>query len=194
MKKERKFRIAIFASGNGTNAKAIMEHFQEHPQIEVALVLSNVANAYVLTRAGHHHVPSRVFDKAQFRDNGEVLRWLQESGITHIVLAGFLWLVPTGILQSYPNAIINIHPALLPKFGGKGMHGSNVHEKVKSMGEKETGITIHLVNENFDEGKILFQATCPVETDDSPESIAKKVHALEHAHYPKIIGEWILSG
>ena len=194
-----KSRLAIFASGSGTNAEEIIRHFKQHDKTEVSLILSNNANAYVLERAKKFNVPTKVFTREQFtagttsrNGNIEVLQWLKEKDITHIVLAGFMWLMPENIIQQYPNKIINIHPALLPKFGGKGMYGHHVHEAVKAAGEKETGITIHLVNEKYDEGKILFQAACPVSTDDSPEDIANKVHALEHQHYPEQIEKWII--
>ena len=186
------FRIAILASGSGTNAEEIFKHFQHHATIEVVLLLSNNPQAYVLERAKKFGVPSKVFTRSEFRESEEVLIWLQKRSVTHIVLAGFMWLVPDYLVKSYPHHIINIHPALLPKFGGKGMYGMHVHEAVKVAGEKETGITIHEVNERYDEGKILFQARCPINREDTPERIAEKVHALEHAHYPGVIEEWIL--
>jgi phosphoribosylglycinamide formyltransferase-1 len=188
-----KSRIAIFASGSGTNAEQIMLHFQQHDSIEVALVLSNKADAFVLERAKKFKVPSKVFNREQFRETGEVLGWLMDNRITHIVLAGFMGLMPKNIIQAYPNKIINIHPALLPKFGGKGMYGHHVHEAVKAAGEKETGITIHQVNEKYDEGKILFQASTALASTDTPETIANKVHALEYKHYPEQIEVWISS-
>jgi len=188
-----KSSLAIFASGSGTNAEQIMLRFQSNSKIEVALVLSNNPDAFVLERAKKFKIPFKVFTSAQFRERDEVLQWLQDAGITHIVLAGFLWLVPEGIIKQYPDKIINIHPALLPKFGGKGMYGHRVHEAVKTAGEKETGITIHLVNGKYDEGKILFQAACSVEVNDTPEQIAMKVHALEYRNYPEQIEKWIVS-
>jgi phosphoribosylglycinamide formyltransferase-1 len=169
-----------------------MKYFQNHPEIEIAMLLSNNPNAGALDRARKFRVPVRVFDKIQFRESSEVLGWLKDAGVTHVVLAGFLWLVPGDILKAYTAKIINIHPSLLPKFGGKGMYGSKVHESVRSSGEKETGITIHVVNERFDDGKILFQATCAVDAGDDIDLIARKVHALEHAHFPKVIERWIL--
>ena len=189
----RPFRLAIFASGSGTNAEEIMKRFQHHNQTEVSLVLSNNANAFVLERAKKFNVPAKVFNRTQFRESEEVLSWLEKEEITHIVLAGFMWLMPVSIIQAYPNKIINIHPALLPKFGGKGMYGHHVHEAVKATGERETGITIHLVNEKYDEGRILFQASTPIDPNDSPDQIANKVHALEYKHYPEQIEKWILS-
>jgi phosphoribosylglycinamide formyltransferase 1 len=188
-----KARIAIFASGSGTNAEQIMQRFQKHVSIEVALVLSNKPDAFVLERAKKFGVPSKVFNRQQFRETGEVLNWLTENSITHIVLAGFMLLMPENIIQKFPNRIINIHPALLPKFGGKGMYGHHVHEAVKAAAEKETGITIHLVNEKYDEGKILFQASTALDLTDTPDTIANKVHALEYKHYPEQIEKWIKS-
>src|SRR5882762_9999270 len=184
-------RIAVFASGSGTNAEAIFTYFQNHPSIKIVLLLSNNPNAFALERAKRFSVPSSIFTKEQFRDNDEVLNWLREYKVTHVALAGFLWLIPKNLLQAFPDRIINIHPALLPKFGGKGMYGMKVHEQVKTTAEKETGITIHLVNEQYDTGKILFQAKCPVDPDDTPEQIAAKVHKLEHAHFASVIEAWI---
>jgi len=184
-------RIAVFASGSGTNAEAIFTYFQNHPSIKIVLLLSNNPNAFALERAKKFNIPSEVFTKGQFRDSDEVLNWLREYKVTHVALAGFLWLIPKNLLQAFPDRIINIHPALLPKFGGKGMYGMKVHEQVKTTAEKETGITIHLVNEQYDTGKILFQAKCPVDTDDTPEQIAAKVHQLEHAHFASVIEAWI---
>ncbi len=187
----KEIKLAIFASGNGTNAEAIMEYFRNNTSICVAVVLTNNPKAGVLNRAARFKVPTRIFDRKQFSESNDVLLWLKEFQVTHIVLAGFLWLVPANILKAYSPRIVNIHPALLPKFGGKGMYGDNVHNAVLSAGEQETGITIHEVNEKFDEGKILFQATCPVAPGDTAAMIADKVHKLEHAHFPRVIDEWI---
>lgn len=186
----KRFNLAIFASGSGTNAEAIMRHFQNDPTVRVVLLLSNNPEAFALERARRFDVVTCVFNRSQLQD-GTVEKWLTEAGVTHIILAGFLWLVPKNILALFPGRIINIHPALLPKFGGKGMYGSKVHEAVKSSGESQTGITIHLVNEHFDEGKILFQATCAVHPGDTPDDIATRVHALEHEHFPKVIEEYL---
>ncbi len=185
-----KKKLAIFASGSGTNAEEIFKHFQSHPGIEVVLLLSNKPDAYALERAKKFNVPARVFNKAQFQDE-TVLGWLNEFGVTHIVLAGFLWLIPKYLVQHYPDRIVNIHPALLPKYGGKGMYGSKVHEAVKASGDTKTGITIHLVNEEYDEGKVLFQDTCEVLEGDSPDDIAKKIHQLEYKHFPRVIEAWV---
>ena len=186
-------RVAIFASGSGTNAERIILHFKNHPSVRVGLLLSNKSNAFVLERAKKLDVPSKVFNGKQFKESGEVLNWLIEEKITHIVLAGFMVLMPGNIIQHFPNRIINIHPALLPKYGGKGMYGHHVHEAVKTAGEKETGITVHLVNERYDDGKILFQESCKIDPGDSADQIADKVHALEYQHYPAQIEKWIAS-
>ncbi|UXE66240.1 MAG: phosphoribosylglycinamide formyltransferase [Chryseotalea sp. WA131a] len=188
-----KFRICIFASGSGTNAEAIIKYFQHHPFIKVELVLTNNPTAAVLEKAKKANVESTVFNKSQFSESDEIVQLLQAHGITHLVLAGFLLLIPKNLVATYPNKIVNIHPALLPKFGGKGMYGLKVHEAVKASGEKETGITIHEVNENYDEGKILFQASCEVLPSDTPQQIAEKVQALEHENYPRVVEKWITS-
>lgn len=187
------FRLAIFASGSGSNALAICEYFSEHPQIEVSLVLSNNEQAGVLQRAKEVGVEGFVFNKNEFGEGGKVSGLLKDKKITHLVLAGFLWLVPKHLINDFPNKIINIHPALLPNYGGKGMYGMRVHETVKNAGETETGITIHIVNEHFDEGEPLLQVKCSVEPSDSVVQIAAKVQALEHTHYPKTIERWVLS-
>lgn len=189
----RKFRLAIFASGSGTNAEAIMQYFQYHPQIEVTVLLSNNATAFALERAKKFNVPTCIFDKLQFRESDTVLNWLKEYKVSHVVLAGFLWLLPESLIQSFPHRIVNIHPSLLPKFGGKGMYGLNVHQAVKEADEKVTGITIHEVNSKYDEGKILFQASCEIFPEDDSKAIQAKVNALEYQHYPAVIGHWILS-
>ncbi len=187
-----KKRIAIFASGSGSNAEEILNYFEHHQTIEIVLLLSNNPTAFALTRASKFNVPTLVFTKEIFKDTTNVLDWLAEKEVTHIVLAGFLWLIPAYLTQHFAGKIINIHPALLPKFGGKGMYGMHVHESVKSTGEKETGITIHLVDDKYDEGKILFQESCPVLESDTPSEIANKVHALEYNRYPKVIEQWII--
>ncbi|HEY9008271.1 phosphoribosylglycinamide formyltransferase [Ohtaekwangia sp.] len=187
----KKYHLAVFASGSGTNAEKIFQHFKDHASIDVVLLLSNHAQAYALQRARNAGIETRVFDRQQFREQTVILDWLQEKNVTHIVLAGFLWLIPTYLTRAFPHKIINIHPALLPKHGGKGMYGMNVHNAVKHAGDTETGITIHAVDDNYDEGKIIFQASCPVHTGDTPEQIAEKVHALEYTHYPRVIEQWI---
>lgn len=179
--------IAIFASGSGTNAENIIRYFAENASAGVQLVLSNRKDAYVLERAHALGVPCAVFLKPEWDSAEKILEVLHSYKIDFIVLAGFLLRVPDLILHDYPNKIINIHPALLPKFGGKGMYGDRVHEAVVAAGEKETGITIHYINERYDEGDVVFQATCPVLPEDSPADVAKKVHALEYEHFPVVI-------
>ena len=188
-----KKNIAIFASGSGSNTENIIRYFRENEAIQVSLVLSNRSDAYVLERAHRLGVPCNVFPKEDWMAGDEILAVLQEYHIDFVVLAGFLVRVPDLLLHAYPNKIINIHPALLPKFGGKGMYGNRVHEAVVAAGEKKSGITIHYINERYDEGNIVFQAVCPVLPTDSPEDVAKKVHALEYEHFPRVI-ERVLCG
>lgn len=183
-------RIAIFASGSGSNAEEIIKYFGDIPEKEVSMVLSNKSDAYVLERAKRFDVPSVVFNRQELIQ-GQVLNILREKQIDFIVLAGFMMLIPQNLVDAYPNKILNIHPALLPKYGGKGMYGDHVHTAVKENKERETGITIHVVNERYDEGQIIFQAKCNVEQNDSVSDIARKVHALEHANYPRVIDEFI---
>jgi len=180
-------RIAIFASGSGTNAQKIIEHFKENEDVEVSLILSNSESAYVLERASNEGVPAYVFDRQMFNETDQVHDILRDIGIDFIVLAGFLWLIPNNILRSWTNRIVNLHPALLPKFGGKGMYGDKVHQAVIEAGEKETGISIHYVNEKYDEGEIIFQESFEVKADDTPDSLAERIHVLEHKHYPSVI-------
>lgn len=181
--------LAIFASGSGTNAQRISEYFNENEKIKVSLILSNKPEAFVLTRAEKLGIPYFVFNRSEFYHSPTVLEKLKEYAIDIIVLAGFLWLVPEYLTQAFPNRILNIHPALLPKYGGKGMYGGKVHEAVKEANEPETGITIHYVNERYDEGQIIFQGKCGLTTEDTPETIADKVHELEYEHYPRVIEE-----
>lgn len=183
--------FTTYASGSGSNAENLIRYFQKSDSVEVSLVLSNKSDAYVLERAYRLKVPCNVFPKEDWTAGDEILAILQEYRIDFIVLAGFLVRVPDLLLHAYPDKIINIHPALLPKFGGKGMYGDKVHQAVVAAGEKETGITIHYINEHYDEGSIIFQATCPVLPDDSPEEVAKKVHALEYEHFPHTVEEVI---
>jgi phosphoribosylglycinamide formyltransferase-1 len=164
-----------------------MEHFKRHKEMEVAIVLSNRADSYVLQRADNFEIPTHVFSKEELYDSATILQLLKNLDIDIIVLAGFLWLIPANIIQQYPKRIINIHPALLPKYGGKGMYGDIIHETVIANHDHETGITIHYVNETFDEGEIIYQNKCLVESTDTTEKLAYKVHQLEHLHYPRII-------
>lgn len=182
-----KRNIAIFASGNGTNAENIIRYFQDSGRACVELVLTNRKSAYVMERARSLNVPSAYVPKEEWEAEDSVLSLLDDKKIDFIVLAGFLARVPDGILHAYPYKIINIHPSLLPKFGGKGMYGDRVHEAVVAAGEKETGITIHYINERFDEGEIIAQYTCPVLPEETPEEVAAKVHALEYRYYPQVI-------
>lgn len=190
----KKKRIAIFASGNGSNAENIIRYFQaEDKGIEVVLVVSNRADAKVLQRSEALGIPAIVVPKMDFNNETFMTGLMHDNGVDFIVLAGFLLMIPDFLISSYPEKIINIHPSLLPKYGGKGMYGSHVHEAVVAAGEKETGITIHIVDENCDGGRIVFQASTPVEPGDTPDEVATKVHALEYIHFPRVIAE-MLSG
>jgi len=182
-----KKRIAIFASGSGTNAEKIMSHFQDHEIGEVSIVLSNKPDAKVLERAAGFSVDTRIFDRETFYNTTEIVDLLVALKIDLVVLAGFLWLVPSDLIRAFPERIINIHPALLPEYGGKGMYGRHVHAAVIANRENESGISIHFVNEIYDEGRIILQARCEVRSDDTPESLAQRIHPLEYKHYPLVI-------
>jgi phosphoribosylglycinamide formyltransferase-1 len=182
-----KKRIAIFASGSGSNAQKIMEHFKRNPEAEVVLVLTNNPQAYVLQRADNFEIPTHIFTKHEFYQTDDVIRLLKNLQVDLIVLAGFLWLVPTALLTAFPNKIINLHPALLPKFGGKGMYGDHVHKAVLAAKEEESGITIHFASEEFDEGEIIHQSKFKIEPDDNLEVIKFKGQQLEHQNFPKVI-------
>jgi phosphoribosylglycinamide formyltransferase-1 len=182
-----KKRIAIFASGSGSNAQKIMEHFKRNADAEVVLILTNNPQAYVLQRADNFEVPSHVFTRTEFYETDEVIALLKNLQVDIIVLAGFLWLVPKNLLAAFPNKIINLHPALLPKFGGKGMYGDNVHKAVLAAGEEESGITIHFVNAEFDEGEPIHQSKFKIEPGDTLEIVKFKGQQLEHLHFPKVI-------
>ncbi|MCF8335372.1 MAG: phosphoribosylglycinamide formyltransferase [Bacteroidales bacterium] len=186
-------KIAIFASGSGSNAENIARYFKNHKYIKVDLILSNRTNAYVLKRAEKLHIPTYVFTKDELYNTHKIKDLLLNNKIDLIVLAGFLLLIPKYLIKAFPNSIINIHPALLPKYGGKGMYGERVHQKILENGDKESGITIHYVNENYDEGSIIHQSKFPVEAGDTIEDIAQKAHELEYKYYPKVI-EKLLSG
>jgi formyltetrahydrofolate-dependent phosphoribosylglycinamide formyltransferase len=179
--------IAIFASGAGSNAAKIISHLKNDASIKVALIVCNKPGAGVLAIAATNQIPTLLIEKEQFFRGDTYLPELKKHKIDFIVLAGFLWKIPVALIDAYPNHIINIHPALLPKYGGKGMYGMKVHEAVIAAGEKESGITIHYVNEHFDEGEHIFQAKCVIDENDTPESLAQKIHALEHAHFPETI-------
>ncbi|MEQ6168345.1 phosphoribosylglycinamide formyltransferase [Ekhidna sp. MALMAid0563] len=186
----KQINLAIFASGSGTNAENIGKYFEAHEHIHVKEILSNKKDALVHQRANNLDIPSWTFSKEQFQ-NPAFIKML--SDFDYIILAGFLWLIPKFLIKAFPNKIINIHPALLPKFGGKGMYGDRVHKAVLEAGEKKSGITIHLVNEEYDKGEILFHAECEVSEEESPDSLAKKIHALEYEHFPWVIEEYIMS-
>ena len=184
-------RIAVLASGSGTNAENIIRYFEKNKSVKVTAVISNRKKAKVLERASNLNVSSYYFDKNEFFEGDKVVTLLSEKA-DFVILAGFLLKIPLNILTAFPNKIINIHPALLPKYGGKGMYGMHVHNAVKAENEKETGITIHYVNENYDEGAVIFQATTPVRLEDSAEDIAKNIHVLEQKHFPQVIESVLL--
>lgn len=175
--------IAIFASGSGTNAENIIRHFKDSQLAQVRIVLCNKPDAFVLERARRLGVEARTFNRQQF-NSGEVLEILRETQTDYIILAGFLWLMPQDILAEYEGRVINVHPALLPNYGGKGMYGDNVHKAVVAAGEKFSGITVHLVNEHYDSGDTLLQATVTLEAGETPDSLAQKIHRLEYAYFP----------
>jgi phosphoribosylglycinamide formyltransferase 1 len=190
--KNKSHRIAIFASGAGSNARKIIQYFSKSVSIEVGLIVSNKSEAGVLKIAAEHHIPSLMIEKEKFFRGDHYIPELQKAGITFLVLAGFLWRVPVELIKVFSGKIINIHPALLPNYGGKGMYGNFVHEAVIRAEEKESGITIHFVDELYDHGKQIFQIKCPVLPTDTPETLANRIHALEHKYYPKVIEEVIL--
>ncbi len=180
-------RIAIFASGSGSNAQKILEHFKKNSEVEVSIILSNNPDAFVLQRADNFEIPTYIFGRSELYTTDAVLMALKNLNIDLIVLAGFLWLIPENILAAYPNRIINIHPSLLPKFGGKNMFGDRVHKAVLTAGETESGITIHFVNDKFDEGEIIYQSSYKIEPTDTLENLKFKGQQLEHLHYPRIV-------
>jgi phosphoribosylglycinamide formyltransferase-1 len=179
--------IAIFASGSGTNAQNIIEYFKDSASIKVCRIYANKPDAFVLTRAINFNIQTFIFNRDDFLHSDKIVDQLQKDKTDLIVLAGFLWLIPANILTLFNKRIINIHPALLPKYGGKGMYGMKVHESVLKAGEIESGITIHYVNEKYDEGEIIFQTRCKIDLKDTPDSLAKRIHNLEYKHYPEII-------
>jgi phosphoribosylglycinamide formyltransferase-1 len=183
----KKKHIAIFASGSGSNAENISRFFNMHSSIEVCLFLTNKPDAPVNERAKKLGIPCYIFNREDFFNSERVIDELIRYNIDLVVLAGFLWLIPSNLIRKYPKRIINIHPALLPKYGGKGMYGSRVHQSIIDNHDKESGITIHFVNEEYDAGDIIFQAKCTVESNDTAESLAQKVHELEYRHFPEVI-------
>ena len=182
-------QIAIFASGAGSNAQKIIDRFRNHPAINVSLIVCNKPGAGVLSIAQKENIPALILEKEKFFRGDAYVPELKEKNITFIVLAGFLWKIPVSLIRAFPNAIINIHPALLPKYGGKGMYGHFVHEAVIAAGDKESGITIHYVDEIYDHGKIIRQEKCAIVPDETPETLAQKIHLLEHEHFPVVIEE-----
>ena len=190
---KNKSKIAVFASGSGTNAANLIDYFSNAETAIVSLVLTNRPDAPVIRRANKRNREVVVFDREEFRNNRYLIDLLFDRGIDLIVLAGFLWLLPASLIDSYRGRIVNIHPALLPSYGGKGMYGDRVHRSVLENGERESGITIHYVNENYDEGDIIFQARCAVMGDDTVETLAERIHALEYRYYPRVV-EKLLRG
>lgn len=186
-------RIAIFASGSGTNAQRIAEYFSTNPDVSIVRIYCNNPEAFVLNRAQRLDIPSLIFARKDLYQTELILNQLIDDKTDLIVLAGFLWLIPVNILSTFEKRIINIHPALLPKYGGKGRYGHYVHEAVIASGDKESGITIHFVNEKYDDGDIIFQARCSIENNETPDSLAAKIHELEYEHFPLIIEQVIQS-
>ena len=178
-------KIAIFASGSGSNAENIAQYFANNEHLNIECIYSNKTDAFVLERAKKLNIPTVVFNRDEFYQSEKVLESLRSYDVDMVVLAGFLWLIPQNLVENF--TIINIHPALLPKYGGKGMYGNYVHEGVVANNEKESGITIHYVNDKYDEGQTIFQAKCKISASDTADDVANKVHALEYEHFPKII-------
>jgi len=187
-----KFRIAIFASGSGSNAINLIQYFKDHVQIEVEGIYCNKPKAGIVEKSRSANVKIHIFNRDEFND-GSLNRILLENQVDYIVLAGFLWLIPTHMIACFPNRIVNIHPALLPSYGGKGMYGSRVHEAVIEAKEKVSGITIHLVDAKYDSGEFLFQAEIEILENDTPDSLAGRIHLLEHENYPRVVEDLILN-
>ncbi len=185
--------ISLFASGSGTNAENITKYFSNSQIISINSLLSNKPDAYVFNRLAHFKLKTLIFNRKEFYEENHVIDFLAKNNTDVIVLAGFLWLIPEKLIRLYPNRIINIHPALLPAYGGKGMYGMNVHKAVIENKDKYSGITIHLVNEEYDRGEILFQTYCDVLPSDTPEDLAARIHALEYKFFPKVIEHFIAS-
>lgn len=184
-------RLAILGSGNGTNAQQISEYFAGRTDVEVCCIIYNKRDAYIAQRAKNLGIEAQYFGRKDFYETTAVLDYLRGKKADWVILAGFLWLVPENMLAAYPNRIINIHPALLPNYGGKGMYGHHVHEAVVAAHEKESGITIHIVDHHYDRGTTLFQARCTVTPDDTADTLAAKIHLLEKEHFPRVIDETI---
>ena len=185
--------LAILASGNGTNAQQIAEYFMDRDDVVVRTIIYNKRDAYVATRAKNLGIESHYFNRHDFMETDVVLDFLRERKIDYVILAGFLLLVPNNLLQAFPNRIVNIHPALLPKYGGNGMYGHHVHEAVVANHERETGITIHVVDHRYDCGTTLFQARCEVSPTDTPDDVAAKIHLLEKEYFPRVIDAFIFN-
>lgn len=185
-------KIAIFVSGSGSNAQNIIEYFRKKNTGKIVCIFCNKPDAYVITRAKNFQIPVHLFDRPTFYNSDQVTRQLLQLNIDLIVLAGFMWLIPESLIAAFNNRIINIHPALLPKYGGKGMYGDNVHKAVVANHETETGITIHLVNNEYDKGEILFQAKTSIQKDATAEEVAASVHQLEYRFYPQVIEQYLL--
>lgn len=190
---EKNIHLAIFASGSGTNAENIIKYFSDHRFIRVVRVYCNNPQAYVIQRVKPYGVPVTLFEKEDFVENGLVHKILKEEYTDYIILAGFLWKIPDFLIRTFSGRILNIHPALLPKFCGKGMYGEKVHQAVLASQDTESGISIHRVDEMYDHGEIIFQAKCPVLPEDTPETLAARIHQLEYEYYPKIIEKVIIS-
>jgi phosphoribosylglycinamide formyltransferase-1 len=184
--------VAIFASGEGTNAQNIIDYFSTSDKVKIALVISNKSTANVLNRAKKAHIPTLVISRADFFESDTTIKTLQAMHIDFIVLAGFLWMIPENLVRTFPKKMINIHPALLPKYGGKGMYGMRVHKAVVDNNERESGISIHFVNEHYDEGELISQHRCALSVTDTPEMVAAKIHALEQEFFPKVIEKILL--
>ena len=185
--------IAIFASGEGTNAQRIIDYFKSSAKVKIALIVSNKPTANVLNRAKNVNIPTLIVSRDDFYKGDTTIKTLQAAHIDLIVLAGFLWMIPKNLIQAFPGKMVNIHPALLPKFGGKGMYGMHVHTAVVNAGETESGISIHYVNEEYDEGKIIAQHRCSLSKEDTPETVAAKIHELEYEFFPKVIEQLLLN-
>lgn len=191
-RQQAKYRILLLCSGSGSNAEQIVRHFSFHPKVQVCGILANKKTAYALSRADYLGIPHSSFSRKEWEDSGFFSSWIKRMYQPDaIILAGFLWKVPQNLIDLFPNRIVNIHPSLLPKYGGAGMYGHHVHEAVAAAQESETGITIHLVNEAFDEGEMLFQARVAIGPSEGPDAIAQKVHQLEYQHFPRVIAQWI---
>ena len=188
-----KIQIAILASGNGTNAQQISEYLAGNDSIAVNCIIYNRRESYVAERARKLGIEAKYFNRRDFMESDSVLEYLRARGVDYVILAGFLLLVPENLLKAFPNKIVNIHPALLPKYGGKGMYGHNVHEAVIANHERESGITIHVVDQNYDRGITLFQAKCRLTDTDTPDTLAEKIHILEKTYFPPVVEAFVLN-